>query len=150
MRKRAACVCAEKEGVGRGMGMSGTHTKHVFHVSNAGRVETQRLVECLRILCRVERESCVPRKQLTCVGWHTLEEGKVLLAPVRRHGSTSTACREVTGEWGPGMRGARPKHVTHVSNAGRVETQRLVEHRRTLPSQKRGIYMKRGEILAQG
>ena len=31
--------------------------KHVLHVSDAGRVETQRLVECLRVLFRVEGES---------------------------------------------------------------------------------------------
>ena len=34
-----------------------THLKHVAHVSDAGRAETQRLVECLRALCRVEGES---------------------------------------------------------------------------------------------
>ena len=44
---------------------------------------------------------------------------------------------------GMGRRGAHVKHVVHVSEAGRVETQRLVEHgrirMRVLPSAKAGI-----------
>ena len=38
--------------------------------------------------------------------------------------------------WGGG---ARLKHVAHVRDAGRVEAERLVERRRTLPSRKEGI-----------
>ena len=37
------------------------------------------------------------------------------------------------------MRGARLKHVFHCSDAGRVETQRLVECLRALPSRKEGM-----------
>ena len=37
--------------------MRGTHMKHLAHVSDAGRVEIQRLVECLRVLFRIEGES---------------------------------------------------------------------------------------------
>ena len=44
---------------------------------------------------------------------------------------------------GLGARGRGPaaahEHVAHVSDAGRVEAQRLVEHRRALPSRKEGI-----------
>ena len=40
---------------------------------------------------------------------------------------------------GMGTRGAHPKHLVHARDAGRVETQRLVERRRRLPSQKGGI-----------
>ena len=36
-------------------------------------------------------------------------------------------------------RGAYPKHVAHVCDAGRVETQRLIERRRALPSRERGM-----------
>ena len=45
------------------------------------------------------------------------------------------------------MRGARPKHVEHGCNAGRVETQRLVECLRALPSRKKGM---RGEVRGTG
>ena len=38
-----------------------------------------------------------------------------------------------------GRRGAHLKHVRHVSDAGRVEAQRLVERIRVLPSPKRGM-----------
>ena len=38
-----------------------------------------------------------------------------------------------------GTRGAHHKHVPHVCDAGRVEAQRLVEHRRALPSKKGSI-----------
>ena len=45
-------------------------------------------------------------------------------------------------------REARRKHVVHVYDAGRVETQRLVEHIRRLPSRK-GCYETRGEVRAR-
>ena len=37
------------------------------------------------------------------------------------------------------MRGAHGEHVAHARDAGCVEAQRLVEHRRGLPSRKEGI-----------
>jgi len=48
-----------------------------------------------------------------------------------------------------GTRGAiaHPEHGVHVSDLGRVETQRLVEHRRVLPSRREGHAM-RGEVRA--
>ena len=51
------------------------------------------------------------------------------------------ACREdVTGEW-VAWAGAAPhvKHPGHARDFGRVETQRLVERRRRLPSPKGGM-----------
>ena len=38
-----------------------------------------------------------------------------------------------------GRRGAHVKHVVHVSEAGGVEAQRLVERNRVLPSPKGGM-----------
>eukprot|EP00964_Phaeocystis_antarctica_P064762 scaffold39005_cov47-Phaeocystis_antarctica.AAC.1 len=38
-----------------------------------------------------------------------------------------------------GTRGAHHKHVPHARDLGRVESQRLVEHHRLLPSRKEGI-----------
>eukprot|EP00964_Phaeocystis_antarctica_P052668 scaffold30850_cov73-Phaeocystis_antarctica.AAC.5 len=41
-------------------------------------------------------------------------------------------------------RGAHPKHAGHGCDAGGVETQRLVERRRALPSQRRAYDERRG------
>ena len=43
------------------------------------------------------------------------------------------------GGGGQGTRGAHQEHAVHVSNAGRVEAERLVELFRALPSRKEGI-----------
>ena len=40
--------------------------------------------------------------------------------------------------WGEGTRGAHVEHAPHVRDLGRVEAERLVEHRRGLPSRKAG------------
>eukprot|EP00964_Phaeocystis_antarctica_P072327 scaffold44213_cov50-Phaeocystis_antarctica.AAC.3 len=53
--------------------------------------------------------------QAACTGWARLKTG------------------------GQGTRGAHIKHVAHGCDAGRVEAQRLVERRRALPSQKKGM-----------
>ena len=51
--------------------------------------------------------------------------------------AAKAACKEDPSEdWGQGTRRAHINHVGHVCDAGRVETQRLVERRRTLPSRK--------------
>ena len=44
-----------------------------------------------------------------------------------------------TGDQGQGRRRAHSKHVGHVRDLGRVETQWLVERRRVLPSRKEDI-----------
>ena len=38
-------------------GLRGTHMKHLAHISDAGRIENQRLVKCPRLLRRVKGES---------------------------------------------------------------------------------------------
>ena len=43
------------------------------------------------------------------------------------------------GWGGQGTRGAHGEHVVHGCDAGRVEAERLVEHRRGLPSRKAGM-----------
>ena len=64
----------------------------------------------------------------------------------RREGSAAAAaraaCRERDRlEWlGRRARGgAHPEHAVHQCDAGRVEAQRLVEHRRFLPGRREGI-----------
>ena len=59
----------------------------------------------------------------------------------RGAGAVHAACRRGP-EWGSagrGTRGAHPKHALHGCDAGRVEAQRLLEHRRVLPSRKKRI-----------
>ena len=43
------------------------------------------------------------------------------------------------GWGGQGTRGAHPEHGVHGRDLGRVEAERLVEHRRALPSRKAGM-----------
>ena len=49
--------------------------------------------------------------------------------------------------WHARVFGAHIKHELHFCDAGRVETQRLIEHRRQLPSQE--CYMRRDEVHRQ-
>ena len=50
---------------------------------------------------------------------------------------------------GQGTRGAHLKHPPHVRDHGRIEAQRLVEHRRPLASQREGGHIKmRSEVRA--
>ena len=61
--------------------------------------------------------------------------------------AAKAACKEDPSEdWGQGTRRAHINHVGHVCDAGRVETQRLVERRRVLPSRKEAY--KEGEMRA--
>ena len=54
-----------------------------------------------------------------------------------------------TEGWGKeGTRGAHVEHVPHGCEPGRVEAQRLVERRRSLPRVERGAYAMRGEVRA--
>ena len=55
--------------------------------------------------------------------------------------AAQVTCKEdPTGEWiARACAEPHPKHAPHVCDAGRVETQRLVERRRVLPSPKGGI-----------
>ena len=110
------------------MGRRGAHLKHALHVSDARRVDTQRLVERGRALPRVQREG--------------IDEGAAGCqeAGGRLGGGLSDVQREP--DWwvgGMGRRGAHRKHVLHVSDAGGVDVQRLVERVRALPSPKAGI-----------
>ena len=80
--------------------------------------------------CRVQREAY---REGDMEGWEAGGRGGAAVV--------QAACREdVTGEWVAWAR-AEPhlKHVLHVCDFGRVEAQRLVEHRRRLPSPKGGI-----------
>ena len=57
--------------------------------------------------------------------------------------AAQVVCREmpewISGAWHARVFGAHIKHVLHFSDAGRVETQRLIEGRRSLPNRKEGI-----------
>ena len=76
--------------------------------------------------CRVKRRACEAR---SCegVGRRRSESGV--------HGEGPTQ-----GCGGQGKRGAHSEHAVHVVDLGRVETERLVDRRRVLPSRKAGMH----------
>ena len=103
----------------------GAHPKHVLHVCDAGRVEAQRLVERRRALPSRKRkhrrrgDMRASRREGGGVGWLVLQGGLGLYRLKAGH-----------------ARGAHVKHGLHVTDAGRVKAQRLVECVRILPSGK--------------
>eukprot|EP00964_Phaeocystis_antarctica_P117931 scaffold81772_cov49-Phaeocystis_antarctica.AAC.4 len=101
----------------------GAHVEHVLHARDAGGVEAQWLVEHRRILPKAERRTCGARR-----GRAGQQTGGV---GVQRAGE---ARLQVGGR---PRGGAHDEHVVHVRDAGGVEAQWLVEHRRTLPRVKR-------------
>ena len=109
------------------MGRRRAHGKQVVHVSEAGGVEAQRLVERGRALPS-PKEGRLRRRR---AGLETEGRGRDGLSDARRG----------TDWWvgGMGRRGAHGKQVLHVSEAGGVEAQRLVERMRVLPSPKGGM-----------
>ena len=127
-RKRHARGKARLKAVG-GQGTRGAHEEHVGHGRDLGDVPAQRLVEGVRVL---------PSRR----------EGRAMRGEVRagrREGvGRRRRKRRARGKarlkaWGPGgTRGAHGEHVNHVRDLGGVEAQRLVEHRRDLPSRKGG------------
>ena len=108
------------------MGRRGAHQKHVLHVSDAGGVEAQRLVERLRQLPSPKGGMLRGRQAGRETGG-------------RYGGGLSDVQRGPTGErvaWAGA--GAHLKHAFHARDARRVEAQRLVKRLRVLPSAKGG------------
>jgi len=84
-----------------GQATRGAHLEHVIHGRDAGRVvKAQRLVERLRALPRVKR-----RASMRC----------------------GARCGPGAVGGAQGMGGAHVEHVAHVRDAGRFESQRLIE-----------------------
>ena len=103
----------------------GAHLKHAIHARDAGRIETQRLVE---------RGCALPSQKegILRVGRDASRETKGCdgsASGLHRGGSAAE-------DWGWGY---YPKHSFHGFDASRVESQRLVERRRQLPSRMGGI-----------
>eukprot|EP00964_Phaeocystis_antarctica_P008055 scaffold4327_cov47-Phaeocystis_antarctica.AAC.1 len=96
------------------------HRKYAAHVRDAGRVETQWLVESTRAL---------PSHTRGRIGAACGAKGG------RAWGGGGTSSVQKTN-WTLGARHARRahrKHAAHIHGAGRVEIQRLVESTRALP-----------------
>ena len=104
---------------------NGAHPKHVAHLWRARRVEAQRLVKGRRLLPS-RKEARRMRSEvygLAGGGWRT------------RPRRTQRAGKGSTADWGQGTgRSADPEHVAHIRDAGGVEVQWLVKHRRDLSS----------------
>ena len=133
MRRRRRKQRAGEDPTGdRAQGTRGAHIKHVAHVCGFGRVETQRLVE--------RRRPLPSRKKGMQSGQHAGREpggrGVAVAQATRRRGPDC-------GDRRQGTRGAHPKHVAYVCDAGSVKIQRLVERPRVLPSQEEDIRSER-------
>ena len=108
------------------MGRRGAHVKQVVHVSEAGGIEAQRLVERLRALPSAKGgmlERAAGGQEAEGRGGGSLSDAQ--------HGPD-------WGVGGMGRRGVHVKHEPHARDAGGVEGQRLVECIRVLPNPKGG------------
>ena len=110
------------------------HLEHAAHGRDAGGVQAQRLVEGRRELpsrregMRCGGERCEPGGGRACG----------VVAAHKRQGMHGEKAR--LKAWGPrARRGAHLEDVAHVSDAGGVKAQRLVEGRRALPSRREGM-----------
>ena len=143
-----------------GKGTRGAHSEHVAHVSDAGGVEAQRLVEGQLTnsgLPRVARGGAydvggeVRAGRRGCVSEPDAngEHGTRLKAwgPGQARGAhvenmppmAATACGARLKAGGQGRRAAHHEHGVHGRDAGGVEAQRLVEGPRLLPSRREGM-----------
>ena len=113
----------------------------------AGRIRAERTknMNCMSVTLEVSRLSEWLNADACCrVERGASEEG-------RHGGPVAGVCGEASAQassvqGGPncggcwqGTRGAHQKHLQHACDAGRVEAQRLVEHRRGLPSRKGSV-----------
>ena len=118
----------------------GARLKHVLHVCDFGRVETQRLVERRRGL--PSQQKGIQSRGQRPGGGSAVEQRRR-----KRHAGGGSKHNWGSGEWlawdqlwsGAWHAHAHVKHVAHVCDAGRVETQRLVERRRFLPRRMESI-----------
>ena len=110
-----------------------THLKHVAHVSDAGRAETQRLVECLRALPR--RKGTMWGRGAACGAGRREGRGAAAAAQAACAGRAPNC-----GACWRGRRRAHLKHLHHGCDPGRVKAQRLVECRRGLPRRKGSVW----------
>ena len=125
----AQAACREVSTGHWGRGTREAHRQHVAHVLDAGRVESQRLVErCCGLPSQKDGIRCVAR-----------------CGPVDRRAAGDGGASSVQGRAlycrleGRAREGAHVEHVAHVCDAGCVKTQRLVERPCVLPSRKEGI-----------
>ena len=109
----------------------GAHVEHAVHGCDAGGVDAQRLVERRRGLPRVKR-----RAYSVVRGAEYREVGGG-----RRQRCTRGVQGRTRLQIGSRARGgAHADHLVHGCDAGGVEAQRLVEHRRALPRVERRAY----------
>ena len=107
-----------------GRARGGAHVEHIAHACDAGGVEAQRLVERRRGLSRVERRACVAGRGIQ-VGRRERRLATAVHAACKR----GIDCRLGVCKAGGG---AHVEHGAHARDAGGVEAQRLVEHRRAV------------------
>ena len=124
-----------------GRGTRRAHFKHLAHVSEAGRVEAQRLVERRRFL--PSRKGKHKKRGERRAGRREIVGAAAAQAACRQRAQVQRLLA------GARSRGAHVKHAVYGRDAGGVEAQRLVEGRRSLPSRK-GRHKKSGERRTYG
>jgi len=136
---QAACSGEARFKAVGGQGTRGAHVEHAVNVRDLGGVKAQRLVEGRRFL--PSRREGHMRCGVRCgLGGREGVE--------RWHRKRHAQGRPVSRLGGQGTRGAHSEHGVHVRDLGGVEAQRLIEHRRALPSRREGHAM-RGEVRAR-
>ena len=137
----AGVVCVVRRrrrfsGMHEEQGTRGAHLEHPAHVRDLGRIEAaKRLVERVRVLPS-QRERAYESERGTGRG-RRKGEG-TLVAAHKRCARRGGADSRLMG--GQGASGAHPEHLLHVLDLGRVEGgERLVEHGRVLPSQRKSV-----------
>jgi hypothetical protein len=113
-------------------GTRGAHLEHVAHVSDAGGVKAQRLVEGRRLLpSRGEG--------MRCGGERCKPGGERAWGVVAARQAACTGKGPTQGLGAKGTRGAHVEHLVHFRDAGGIKAQRLVEGPRVLPSRREGM-----------
>eukprot|EP00964_Phaeocystis_antarctica_P069685 scaffold42367_cov61-Phaeocystis_antarctica.AAC.5 len=107
--------------------MGRAHVEHVAHVCDAGRVESQRLVERRRVLPSRERVGHTTRGEVRAGRRKALGDNRAGRRRARIY------------RLGADARRGHLEHGGHRGDAGRIEAQRLVERPCVLPSRNEGI-----------
>jgi len=119
LQSKSSSECGQKA-------QAGAHSKHVDHVCDAGGIKAQRLVESIRTL---PSPKGAPDRVKTRGMRRCGTEGRA-----NQQQRTRRACGLARECGQKAQAEAHSEHVAHVSDAGGIKAQRLVESSRILPS----------------
>ena len=122
-----------------GGGVCSMQTRARLGIGGRARAERTRNMSLMSVTLDVSRLSGWLNADADCrVERRAYEAGSMRAGRGRGAAAAQASCRRGPncGSCWEGTRRAHPKHVLHVCDFGRVEAQRLVERRGTLPSRK--------------